>query len=413
MGAARSLAARPLGSQTQDTAQPAAQTASQPAVARAIGAIKAVNGTSITLAPDSGPEISVTVLPTAKLLHIAPGEKDLSKATAVQMQDLQVGDRVRVRGRAGDDAKSISALEVLVLSHSDVESMHTQQLQDWQKRGLGGLVKAVDATTGTVTISVASLGGSKDVAIRTSKSTVFRRYSPDSVKFDDARPSALQGIQVGDQLRARGDRSSDGAELTAEEIISGSFQNIAGTVISVDASAGTITVQDLLGKKAMQVKVSSDSQLHTIPAEIAQRIAARLKASIASALPPGAPGASAASAPGTPKAGVNGANAGAAVGDAHAAGGPGAGGFGGGGMRSGGAPDFQQMLSRMPAVALADLHKGDAVLIVSTQGTATGAGTAIILLSGVEPILQAAPKGSSAMMLTPWSLGGSPAGAEQ
>src|SRR5580704_4736634 len=87
-GGAQSLAALPFESPTQD----AAQTSAQPAVARAIGAIKAVTGTTLTLAPDSGPEISVTVLPTAKLLHIAPGEKDLSKATAVQMQDLQVGD---------------------------------------------------------------------------------------------------------------------------------------------------------------------------------------------------------------------------------------------------------------------------------------------------------------------------------
>ena len=82
-----------------------------------------------------------------------------------------------------------------------------------------------------------------------------------------------------------------------------------------------------------------------------------------------------------------------------------------GGMRSGGAPDFQQMLSRMPSVALTDLHKGDAVMIVATQGTPSGGPAAITLLSGVEPILQAAPSGSQAMMLSPWSLG-APGGGE-
>ena len=81
-----------------------------------------------------------------------------------------------------------------------------------------------------------------------------------------------------------------------------------------------------------------------------------------------------------------------------------------GGMRQRGSFDLQQMLSRMPAVGLADLHKGDAVLIVTTQGSETAGGTAITLLSGVEPILQAAPSGSQAMMLTPWSLGGAPGG---
>ena len=67
------------------------------------------------------------------------------------------------------------------------------------------------------------------------------------MRFDAARPSTLQEIQPGDQLRARGNRSADGTELTAEEIVCGSFRNVAGTVNSVDASAGTMNVQDLLG----------------------------------------------------------------------------------------------------------------------------------------------------------------------
>jgi hypothetical protein len=79
----------------------------------------------------------------------------------------------------------------------------------------------------------------------------------------------------------------------------------------------------------------------------------------------------------------------------------------GAGTGRAGSGDFQQILNRMPAVAVADLKKGDAVLIVATEGSSAG-GTAITLLSGVEPILQAAPSASQAMMLTPWSLGGAP-----
>jgi len=372
-----------------------AQEAAQPAIARRIGAIKTINGNAITLAPDSGPDVAVTVQPNARILRIAPGEKDLKNATTVQLQELQVGDRIRVRGQASADAASIAALEVIVIAHSDLEARHEQERQDWQKRGLGGLVSAVDPATGTVTISVTGFGGKKDIAVHTSKSTVFRRYAPDSVKFDDAKPSNLQEVHAGDQLRARGDRSADGSELTAEEIVTGSFRNIAGTVNSVDASAGTISVQDLLSKKAVQVKVTPESQLHKLPTEMAQRIAMRLKG----AMPPGMPGAAASSNSGSAPA----------AGTAAQSGAPSSGAMGGG-MRQGGAPDFQQMLSRMPAVALADLHKGDAVLIVTTQGTATGGGTAITLLSGVEPILQAAPNGSQAMMLAPWSLGGAPGG---
>ena len=38
------------------------------------------------------------------------------------------------------------------------------------------------------------------------------------------RPSTQ--IQPGDQLRARGEKSADGTEITAEEVVSGTFRNI-------------------------------------------------------------------------------------------------------------------------------------------------------------------------------------------
>jgi hypothetical protein len=375
--------------------------AGQPAVARRIGAIKAITGNAITLAPDSGPEVAVTVQPNARLLRIAPGAKDLTNATPIQLQDLQAGDRVRVRGQATPDGASIAALEVIVISHSDLEARHAMERQDWQKRGLGGLVSAVDASSGTVTISVTSLGGKKEIAVHTSNTTVFRRYAPDSVKFDDAKSSSLQEIQPGDQLRARGARSADGSELTAEEIVTGSFRNIAGTVNSVDVSAGTLIVQDLLSKKALPVKITPESQLHKLPPEMAQRIAARLKGS----MPPGTPGAAGSANSTSAPVAANGQSGSAPNNGTNSSGGA-----MGGGSRQGGAPDIQQMLNRMPAVTLADLHKGDAVLIVTTLGSTTEGGTAITLLSGVEPILQAAPSGSQAMMLAPWSLGGAPGG---
>ena len=380
-----------------------AQDAAQPSVARKLGAIKSISGSTITLAPDSGADVTVNVQPNAKLLRIAPGAKDLKDAAPVQLQELQVGDRVRVRGQAAADG-SISALEIIVMAHSDIEARHQQEQQDWQKRGMGGLVSSVNPGAGTVTISVTGLSGKKEVTINTTNSTVIRRYAPDSVKFDDAKTSSLADIRPGDQLRARGEKSTDGASMQAEEIVTGSFRNIAGTVNSVDASAGTISVQDLLTKKAVVVKITLESQLHKLPPEFAQRIAMRLKGS----LPPGTPGAGGASPSGAAAGHGNLSSGPSVAAGSPAVGGPGMNGSGmGGGMRAGG--DFSQFLNRLPAVTLPDLHKGDAILVVATEGNSTSS-TAITLLSGVEPILQATPSASQAMMLTPWSLGGAPGG---
>jgi len=352
---------------------------------KAIGTIKNINGTTISLVPDSGPEVTVTVQAETRFLRVAPGQKDLKSATPIQAQDLQVGDRILVAGRPSEDNASLLASTVVIMTRSELEAQHQREMEDWQKRGVDGLATAVDPAAGTVTISVHS----KPVIIHVSKTTVIRRYPPDSIKFDDAKPGPLQEIHPGDQVRARGDRSADGSELTADEIVSGSFRNIAGTVNSVDASSSTLTVHDLISKKNLTVKVTADSQLRHLPPEMAQRLAMRLKR---------AGGGTAAGASAAPE------NANSAQGN-HPTGAPGMAGPGGGagGRRFGGPPDLQQMLNRMPAVSLNDLHKGDAVVVLSTEGTA-GVGTTITLLTGVEPILEAAPNASGASILTPWSL---------
>ena len=46
---------------------------------------------------------------TTQIVRIAPGEKDLKNATPIQLQDLQVGDRILVAGKASDDNLSLPA----------------------------------------------------------------------------------------------------------------------------------------------------------------------------------------------------------------------------------------------------------------------------------------------------------------
>jgi hypothetical protein len=62
------------------------------------------------------------------------------------------------------------------------------------------------------------------------------------------------------------------------------------------------------------------------------------------------------------------------------------------------------MINRMPAATLADLKKGDAVMVVATEGEANGVSTVITMLGGVEPILEASLKSNSSTILSPWSL---------
>jgi len=377
-----------------------------------VGTVKSITGGTVTLATDSGAEVKVMLQSDTKILRVAPGQQDIKQATPIAASDLQTGDRILVRGKPGDDATTVLAISVIAMAKTDVAAKRAKDREEWQRHGLGGIVKAVDPAAGTITIGVTAMGEKKNVEIKLTKNTVLRRYAPDSIKFDDAKPAPLDQVHTGDQLRARGTRSSDGTELAADEVVSGTFRNISGTISAIDPSAGTLVVKDLATKTPVTVKISADSQLRKLTQPVAQRIAARMKGESAGTGAPGAtnvngPANAPANGPGNANAGASSGTPGSATGQQGARSFGGQGGGPGGGQGGG---DLQQMLARMPASNLSELQKGDAVMIVTTEGAAGGAVTAITLLAGVEPILEASPAGGQSSLLSAWSLGGVPGG---
>jgi hypothetical protein len=367
----------------------AQETQSGAAAARKVGTVKSITGNILVVKPDSGADINVTVADSTRIVRLAPGQTDLKSAMPMSLNEVQVGDRMLVRGAPGSAPDSIAAATIVVMKASDVSQKQQQQLQDWQRRGAGGIVTAVDTASGSITIASTP---TVSYVVNTSPGTGYLRYAPDSIKFSDAVKGTFDQIKTGDQLRARGNRSPDGKEIAAEEVISGTFRNIAGTVSAIDAANSTVTVKDILAKKTVAVKLTPESQMRKLPPQLAQRIAFVLKGPATGQGGVGTPASANAAGPGG--------------GQAPAAAGQG----GGPGQRPGGSPDFQQMISRLPAVTLADLQKDDAVMIVSTAGTGGNEVTAITLLSGVEPILTASPNVAAAL-LSGWNLS-APGGGE-
>ena len=350
------------------------------APSRVVGSVTAINGQSITVKPDKGSPVTFTVGENAKILETQPGAKTLAGATAIPLSGIAVGDRVLAALHPGADGSALTATTVIAMKQAAVAQHQEAQEADWQKRGVGGLVKSVDAAAGTVTIA----SGSHTITIHTTPSTVVRRYSPDSIQFADARSSSLADIHAGDQLRAKGDHSADGNEVTADAIVAGSFRNIAGTVVSTDVAANTVTVKDLATKKPVVIHITADSRMHKLPEQMAQGLAMSMKRK------PGEHGGADASQHPQENAGRRQS--------------------GGAQQRSGGG-DLSQMLQHTPAVQISDLHKGDAVMVVATQGTPDSA-TAVTLLAGVEPILTASPSASQSMFSASWNLGGGGGGDE-
>ena len=379
----------PLAVAAQDAAAP---TVKPPIMV--LGTVQALSGNTITVKSDAGVAMQVTVQDGARLLRVEPGQRTLAGASPFSLSDLQVGDRVMARGSM--NAQELAATLLVAIKGADIAQKQAQEREDWQKRGTGGLVKSVDPSAGTVTISTGQ-GGNRTLVIHASATTILRRYAPGSVKFDEATKAPLDQIKPGDQLRARGPRSADGGTLEAEEIVSGSFRNLAGPVQAIDAAGSTITVNDTATKKAVVITLTPESEVKKLDPAVAQRVAMRLSGGGANR-PGGSPGRPA----GSPGAAVPPEGPGPA---GPPSGSPGADRPAGAQARGAGA-DFQQILARAPSITLKDLQKGNMVIVVATEGQPPESATAITVVAGVEPMLQASTSASQAMLSSSWNLGG-------
>jgi len=347
---------------------------------RLLGTITAISGNTLTVKIDADGFHQVAVTDTAEIKRIAPGQKDLSAAETILYSNLETGDRVRVKLDPSAPAGTEVALQIIAVKQADMALKQQKDREDWQLRGVGGLVKSVDTAAGVIVLSSGTGVTAKTITVHTTKATTLKRYAPASVRFDDAKPAPIDAIHAGDQLRARGTKNADGTEITAEDVVSGSFRNIAGTVSSLDAAGATLVVKDLATKKPVTIHITADVQMRRLPEMMAQFLAIRLKGNAGSA-----------------GAGVN-SPAGGQRGSSQ---GGGSGQWAGrNGGQGGGLSDLQQALNRAPSIQLSDLKKGDAVMLVSTDGTTEV--TAITLLAGVEPLLEAP---GSQNLLSNWSMG--------
>jgi hypothetical protein len=372
---------------------------------RPIGVVTEVQPRQLTLRTDAGPSLTVNLPEDVSVLQVPPGAKSLKQATKISVADVHMGDRVLILGPVAEDQKSVSAKTVLVMSKTALEIARDAERLQWEKNGIAGVVKAVDPATKEITLAVPNIPPkpgnlTHSVIITLAPSASLLRYAPDSVKFSDAKPAPFDQIKVDDQMRALGTKSADGTHFTAQKLVSGTFRNIGATVISVDAAQGTITIKDLATGTPVLVRTNAESKLHQLTPDVANTIATFNA--------------------GPPEKGAEGQQGGSQADErSRRAGFQGNGRPGGpaeGGKSSipgGRSGNFEQMLQQMPALSLSELKSGEPLIVVSTEGAKPDQVTAIAVLSGVEPILRARPKGSKEVALGPWNMSVGGGGGEE
>jgi len=350
--------------QTSSTPQTA------PAVSGVIGEVKAIDSPAkqMIVRADSGVLFTVNLNDKTQYKRMALGEKTLSTAADITLADVGSGDRVWARWRTGSDQKTVPAAQLVVMSKADVAKKQEQERAEWRRRGVSGIVAALNPTTKEITVSSRTMmGAPQSVIIPVTDKVMIRRYPPDSIpKYSEARPSKFEELKAGDQLRALGDKSADGTHMTAEEVVFGSFRIAGGSVTAIDAANNQIKINDLQTRKPLTIVLRPESVLRRFPEGGMMGMG------------PGGPGANGAPGQGRPA-------------QAPAAGAqPGPGGQQNAGTRPGGpggGMNMADLLERLPIISINDLKVGDTVIMSSLQGSDPTQLTAISLVSGVEQLL--------------------------
>jgi hypothetical protein len=296
---------------------------------RVVGEVSAVEDGRLTVLAPGGASIVLTADAATRCVRTKPGAATLEGASPIAIGDVAVGDRVLAAGTLSADG-SLSARQVVVMSRGDIAGRQQRDRDEWRQRGTGGVVKAVDPEKQEIALDVRGSKVPVIVSI-TEKKAAFRRYASDSVRFDDARPSALNEVQVGDQVRVLGDRSEDGTRITAEHVVSGAFRTIVGTVEGIDAENGEMRITAGTPPEKLSVAVSREALTRRLGPEQVKAV----------------------------KGGAN----------------------------------LADLLDRMPPLSIAELKAGDRVALSSARGAGEARVTAVVVVAGIEPLLAPAAPG--------------------
>ena len=357
----------------------------------AIGEVKVIDSPArqMIIKTDAGTLVTVALGDKTVYMRLAPGEKTLTNAAKIAFTDVGEGDRVWARGKVAEDHKSVPATALIVMNKVDIAKKQEQERAEWKRRGVLGIITAVKPETKEITISSRSMAGPQSIVIPVSDKVEVRRYAPDSIKFADAKVAAFNELKVGDQVRALGDRSPDGTAFTAEKVVTGSFRMVSGVVTAVDAATGEVKINDVQTKQPLTIVVKQEAVLRKFPPP------GQMGGMMMGRGGPGTNGGPAGQNPSSGQTGNRPQTGGAQEGPGARGPGSGAppgtggpGGGGGGGMRmGGGGMNIQDLIERLPIIAIADVKVGDTIIVSSTKGADPARLTAISLISGADTLL--------------------------
>lgn len=339
-------------------------------------------------------ETTVKYIDQTKLLELPPGEADVKKATPIKAEDISAGDHILARVQTKDPT-GLPAGTIYINRASDIAKENAAKEKEWQTQATSGYAESVDVAGKKATMKVKGAAGAPDhdVTLDLTGPVSYQRFSDGSLDYVRADLAALK---PGDHFRVLGTKNADGSEIKVTDLAADNIRQIGATVKSVDAATGTITATDT-SKKPVTITVHPATKVKQLDEQTAMMIARIVNPSYQG---------------GGRRGGGGGRGPGGEGGPGAGPGGPGGGGFGGrgGGRGRGGSNQIQNLIDTQPDMKVADLKPGEAIIV---SGPATGdTFSAMMVLSGVDPILRASPNQGADPLGSGWSNIGGGGGAE-
>lgn len=363
-----------------------------------VGEVTSIDGLNkkMTIKTKDG-DLTVVLSEKTEYLKVQPGATTLAGATTITIAEIGLGDGIIANGVLDDVNKLVPAKKLILMSKADIAKKQEAEREEWRRRGIAGRITQLNISKYEVTIAVNSLTGETFTTLVNADKAKFLRYSPDSVKFSDAKESSFLELKVGDQLRALGTKGEEGKIFTPEEVISGSFKTIAGTVTEVDTATGEVKIKSLENEKLiLTVVISKDTVIRRLPQQMMGFLGGQMGQNGQGGQqvmmrPQGTQGGQTGGQGGQRQGGQQGNQQSGQQGNQQAGqGGQRPGGQQAGGPRAfgGGNFDINEMIERLPAIPITDLKVGDMIGASSSVGDDPTRYKAIKLLAGVEPLVR-------------------------
>jgi hypothetical protein len=329
-------------------------------------------------------ETTVRYSDQTKMLELPPGEADVKKATPIKPEGISVGDHILARVQTRD-MTGLPAGSIYINRASDIAKENAAKAKEWQTQAVSGFADSIDIAGKKATMKVKGAAGTPDreVALDLSGTVSYQRFSDKTLDYERAD---LAAIQPGDHLRVLGEKNTGVTQIKVTDLAADAIRQIGATVKSVDAATGTITATDT-SKKPVTITVRSTTKVKRLDEPTAQMIARIVN-------------------PTYQGGGRRGGRGGGEADAGRGPGGPGGPGAGPGGRAAGrgrGANQIQTLIDAQPDAKIAELKEGEPIIVSGPASANSSSFSAMMVLSGVDPILRAAPAGGADPLGSGWS----------